>query len=149
MVAIAERVGVVWGAATGGAVAVALIAGGLLLRVTAFVTAGLALLGAEYAAVLAVESEPLDRRAPIVAAALFLCAELAWWSLELRDRIAAEAGSHLRRLAYLLGLTLAALALGAGLLALVDVVRVGGVAIVLLGAAGAVAVVSLAVPRRH
>ena len=141
-VGIADRVGVVWGAAAGGAVAVALLAIGLVARAPTFVTAGLAFLGAEYAAVLAVESEPLDRRAPVFAAALFLAAELAWWSLELRARIAAEAGSNLRRLAYLLGLTAGALALGAGVLALVDVIRVGGLAVELAGAAAAVAIVA-------
>jgi hypothetical protein len=141
---IAERIGVVWGAAAGGGLAVALVAGGLLARVPAFVTAGLVLLGAEYGAVLAIESEPLDRGAPVVAAALFLAAELAWWSLELRTRIAAEAGSYLRRLAFVLGLTIAALALGAGVLALVDAVRVGGLAVELAGAAAAVAAVALA-----
>jgi hypothetical protein len=125
-----------------------LLAGGLLLRLPAAVTAGLAIVGAAYGAVLAAESEPLDRRAPIVAAALLLTAELAWWSLELRERIAAEAGSHLRRLAFLLLLALAALALSSGLLALVDVVRIDGLAVVLLGAAAAVAVGVLALPRR-
>jgi hypothetical protein len=147
--AIAERVGVVWSAAAGGAAGVALLAIGLLARAPAFATAGLVLLGAEYAAVLAIESEPLDRRAPIVGAALFLTAELAWWSLELRARIAAEAGSYLLRLAFLLGLTAGALALGAGVLALVDVVRVGGLHIELAGAAAAVGILALALLMRR
>jgi hypothetical protein len=144
VVGVAERSGVVWGAAACGSLAVALLATGVLARVPAFATAGLALLGAEYAAVLAIEAEPLDRRAPVVAAALFLTAELAWWSLELRARIAAEAGSYLRRLAYLLGLTAGALALGGGVLALVDVVRISGLAVELAGAAAAVAILALA-----
>jgi hypothetical protein len=148
-VGIAERIGVVWGAAAGGGVAVALVAVGLLVRVPAFVTAGLVLLGAEYGAVLAIESEPLDRGAPVVAAALFLAAELAWWSLELRARIASEAGSYLRRLAFLLGLTVGALALGAGVLALVDAVRVRGLAVELAGAAAAAAILALALLTRR
>jgi hypothetical protein len=148
-VGVAERSGVVWGAAASGSLAVALLATGLLARAPAFATAGLALLAAEYAAVLAIEDEPLDRRAPIVAATLFLAAELAWWSLELRARIAAEAGSYLRRLAYLLGLTAGALALGGGVLALVDVVRVSGIAVELAGAAAAVAILALALLVRR
>jgi hypothetical protein len=78
---------------------------------------------------------------------LFLAAELAWWSLELRERIAAEAGSHLRRLAFLLLLSLGALALGGGLLAVVDVIHVDGLAILLLGAAAAALAVAVALPR--
>jgi len=143
-VGIAERTGVVWGAAAAGGIAVALLVVGLLARMPTLVTTALVVLGAEYGAVLAIESEPLDRGAPVVAAALFLAAELAWWSLELRARIAAEAGSYLRRLAFLLGLTIVALALGMGVLALVDVVRVGGLAVELAGAAAAVAAVALA-----
>lgn len=145
---LAERVAVEWGAAIGGGLGVALLTGGLLLRLPAAVTVGLALVGATYGTVLAVENAPLDRRAPVVAATLFVAAELGWWSLELRERIAAEAGSHLRRLAFVLGLGLAALALAGGLLALVDVVRVSGVGVIVLGAAAAVAVGVLALPRR-
>jgi hypothetical protein len=149
VVDIAERDGVVWGAAVGGAAGLVLLGIGLLARAPAFVTSGLVLLGAEYAAALAIEDRPLDRGAPIVAAALFLTAELAWWSLELRARIAAEAGSNLLRLAFLLGLTAGALALGAGVLALVDVVRVSGLHVELAGAAAAVGILALALLARR
>ena len=144
---MAERHAVVSGAAVGGGIGVALLAAGLVLRWPSAVTAGLALVGAAYGIALAVESRPVDRAAPVVAAVLLLAAELAWWSLELRERIAAEAGSHLRRIAFLLTLALCALALGGALLAVVDVVHVDGLAILLLGAAGAALAVSLALPR--
>jgi hypothetical protein len=127
---------------------VALIAGGLLLPLAAAVTAGLALLGAEYGLALTIESEPLDRSAPAFGAVLFLSAELAWWSLELRERIAGEAGSQLRRLAFVLALAVGAFALGGGLLAAVDVVRIGGLLVVAAGAAAAAATLALVLPRR-
>ena len=145
--AVAERSAVAWGVGVGGGLGVVLLAGGLVLRWPSAVTVGLALAGAAYGAALAIESKPIDDAAPVVAAVLFLAAELAWWSLELRERIAAEAGSHLRRLAFLLLLTLGALALGGSLLAVVDVVHVDGLAILLLGAAAAALAVSLALPR--
>ena len=145
----AEREAVAWGAAIVGGVGVVLLAGGLLLRLTAAVTIGLGIAGLVYGGVLAVEQPPLDRAAPVVAAALFVAAELAWWSLELRDRVAAEAGSQLQHLAFVLGLAICALALSFGLLALVDVVRLDGLAVVVLGAAAAVALGLLALPRRR
>lgn len=144
---MAERDSVAWAAAVGGGLGVLLVAVGLVLRWPSAVTVGLALVGAAYGTALAVESKPIDRAAPVVAAALFLAAELAWWSLELRERIAAEAGSHLRRLAFLLTLALGALALGGVVLAVVDAVHVEGLAIVVLGAAGAAVALALALPR--
>ena len=128
-----------------GGVAVSLVAVGLVLRFAAAVTAGLALAGALYAATLALEDRPIDRAAPVFAAGLFLAAELAWWSLELRSRIAGEAGSQLGRLAFVLMLTVGAFALGGGVLAAVDLVQVDGFVVVLLGAAAAVGAAGLAV----
>jgi hypothetical protein len=88
---VAERDPVAWAALGVGLFGLALLVAGLSLRVPAAITAGLAVVAGTYAAALAVESAPLDRRAPIVAAAVLLAAELAWWSLELRARIAPEA----------------------------------------------------------
>ena len=147
-VAIAERSGTAWGTATIGAVAVVLLVGGLALRLPAGVTTALVLIGGSYGVALAVENEPLDRAAPAFAAALLLCAELAWWSLELRERIAGEAGSQLRRLAFELMLAVGALALGGVLLAAVDVVRVEGLLVIALGAAAAAAALAVVLPRR-
>jgi hypothetical protein len=141
---VAERDPVAWAALGVGLFGLALLVAGLSLRVPAAITAGLAVVAGTYAAALAVESAPLDRRAPIVAAALLLAAELAWWSLELRARIAPEAGSYLRRLAFVLVLALGAYGVGALLLAVVDVARTSGLAIETVGVVAAVGAVAVA-----
>jgi hypothetical protein len=107
---------------------------------SALVPGSLVLLGSLYGAQLAVDEVPLDGAAPLVAAALVLVAELGYWSLEERDRVEGERGDDLRRLAYVALVTLAALAVTATLLALVDVVRARGLALDLLGAAAAATV---------
>ena len=61
----------------------------------------IALLGAEYVAILGFEADALDTRAPLVAGALLAVAELAYWSLELRVPVVDEAGTYLRRIALL------------------------------------------------
>jgi hypothetical protein len=91
------------------------------------------------------EEDALDQRAPLIAAALFALAELSYWSLELRQGVADEAGTQLRRIGLLSGLTLGVLALGVALLALVDGVRTGGPAVEALGVVGAVATLTLIV----
>ncbi len=146
----AEQVGLRSGNATAGVLAVLVLAGGLLLRIPASVPTAIVLVGIEYAATLAVEDSALDARAPVYAAALFAAAELGYWSLELRDAVADEAGSYLRRLGLLAGLTLGALALGQLLLALVDVSERGGIAIEAVGVVAAVtalAIVALSARR--
>ena len=139
-----ERDPVAWAALGVGTFGVVLLAAGLALRLTSAITIGLAVVGGTYATVLVVESAPLDRRAPIVAAALVLAAELAWWSLELRARIAPEAGSYLRTLARSLMLALGAYGIGAVLLAVVDVARTSGLVIEGFGAAAAAAILAVA-----
>lgn len=141
---VAERDAVAWPALGIGMFGVVVLAVGLAARLTAAITLGLAVVGGTYGVVLVVESAPLDRRAPIVAAALVLAAELGWWSLELRARIAPEAGSYLRTLALILMLTLGAYALGAVLLAVVDVARTSGLVIEGFGAAAAAAILAVA-----
>ena len=118
-----------------------LLAGGLVLRWPVLVPAALVALGAGYAALLALEGGALDERAPLVAAALFVVAELAYWSLELRDAVADEPGAYARRLALLAALGLGALAVGAGLLAVVD--AGGGIGIEVAGAVAAVAALAI------
>ena len=135
---------------TGGAIAVALLAGGLWLRRTGVVPAAVALLGLEYASLLTLEDLPLDQRAPLYAAGLLAVAELSYWSLELRAAVTDEPGSHWRRAAFLAWLCLLTLALGAALLALVDVSAGGGLALEAVGAlaaAGALALIA-ALARR-
>jgi hypothetical protein len=115
----------------------------LVLRFPPAVPLAVALLGAEYVALLGFEGGGIDVRAPLVAAALFAVAELAYWSLELRDAVTAEPGTHLRRVALLAGLSLAVVALGTALLALVEAVSARGPALDVLGAAAAVGAVAL------
>jgi hypothetical protein len=115
---------------------VALVAA-LVLEWSALVPVSLGLVGAAYATHLALDDPPLDPRAAALAASLLLAAELAYWSLEERDDVAAGPGEAWRRLAVVLGLGAAALFVSAGVLALVDVVTARGLAVDLLGAAAA------------
>ena len=131
-------------------VAVALLAAGLVFNVPVTVPAAVALFGAEYVAILGFETDALDTRAPLVAAALLAVAELAYWSLELRLPVVDEAGTHLRRIALLATFLVGVAAIGAVVLTLVEVVVAGGVAVDLLGAAaalGALALLALAARR--
>jgi hypothetical protein len=129
--------------AVAGGFALVLLLVGLLLRVPAAIPAAMVVLGAEYAALLAVEDGALDGRAPVLAAALFAIAELGYWSLELRDAVADEPGTYLRRLGLLSGLTLGALAVGELMLVLVDLSERGGIAIEAVGVAAAVAALAI------
>jgi hypothetical protein len=129
--------------AVAGGFALVLLLAGLLLRMPAAVPAALVVLGAEYAAVLAVEGGALDSRAPVLAASLFAIAELGYWSLELRDAVADEPGTYLRRLGLLSGLTLGALAVGELMLVLVDLSERGGIAIEAVGVLAAVAALAI------
>ena len=125
-----------------------LLAGGLVLRWPVLVPAALVALGGGYATLLGLEGGALDERAPLVAAALFVVAELAYWSLELRDAVADEPGAYARRLALVAALGLGALAVGAGLLAVVD--AGGGIGLEVVGAAAAVAALAIvALAARH
>lgn len=120
-----------------------LLAAGLALRVALVIPVAVAVLGAEYVALLAFEGEALDTRAPLVAAALLAVAELGYWSLELRRPVADEAGTSLRRLGLLAALLLGVLALGVVMLALVEAVSLAGPAFDLLGAVAAVGALAL------
>lgn len=139
-----------WVDGLGGGLAVLILAAGLRLQWPNTVPAAIGLLGLEYASFLALEDVPLDQRAPLYAAGLLAVAELSYWSLELRAAVTDEPGSHWRRAAFVAWLCLLSLALGAGLLALVDVGVGGGLALEALGAlaaAGALAVIA-ALARR-
>jgi hypothetical protein len=131
------------GSTAAAATAVVCLAAGLAFRVALAIPIAVALLGAEYAALLAIESDTLDARAPLVAAALLAVAELGYWSLELQGRVADEAGTYLRRIALLAASLLGVLALGAALMAAVDVLRASGPAVEVLGAAAAVGALAL------
>jgi len=145
----AEQVGLRTGNAAAGALAMLLLASGLLLRIPAVVPAAIVLIGLGYSATLAVQDGALDARAPVIAAALFAAAELGYWSLEVRDAVADEPGAYLRRLGLLAGLALGTLALGQLLLALVDVSERGGIAIEAVGVVAAVAALAIVALARR
>ncbi|HEX4930696.1 MAG TPA: hypothetical protein VFV62_08285 [Gaiellaceae bacterium] len=131
-------------------IALVVLAGGLVLRFSATVPAAITLLAAEYVAVLVFDTEALDTRAPLVAAALLAVGELAYWSLEVRGPVVDEAGTYLRRIALLALLVLGAIGLGTVVLVVVEVVEAGGVAVDMVGAAaalGALALLGLAARR--
>ena len=99
-----------------------------------------ALVGAGYAAELAVDDAALDLAAPAVAVGLFLAAELAYWSLDERIRTAGDPGQSLRRTAFVaLGAT-AIFVVSSVLLVLADEIRARGLALDLIGAIAAVGV---------
>jgi hypothetical protein len=85
----------------------------------------------------------LDEAAPLVAAALLACTELAVWSLEDRPRVVSDSGLTAARARAVAALV----ACGLGAAALVLVVAAapvgGGLAWTVLGAAAAVAVVAV------
>ena len=132
-----------WACSVAAALAVVLLAGGLGFRRPVTVPLALLSLGGGYAALLGLEGGALDERAPLVAAGHFLVAELAYWSLELREAVADESGTYVRRIALLASLALGALAVGAGLLAVVDAGERGGIGLEALGAVAAVAALAL------
>jgi hypothetical protein len=109
------------------------------------VPVSLVFLGATYATHLGVDDVPLDVKAPLLAAGLYLTAELAYWSLEERDDLRAEPGEGLRRVGVLAVLGIAALAAGGVVLAAADLTHVRGLATDLLGAAAAAAVLVVVV----
>ena len=129
--------------ATAAGAAALLLAAGLARRVALAIPVAVALLGAEYVALLGVEGGELDARAPLVAGALLGVAELGYWSLELLGAVADEAGTYLRRVALLATLLLGTIGAGVVLLAVVEVVSASGAAVDLLGALAAVAALIL------
>jgi hypothetical protein len=105
---------------------------------------GIALVGASYGGFLAIRNGAVDRWAPAVAAALFVAAELGYWSLE-RSPSRSERTVVLRRLAGLVGGTVVTALIGS----LVLLIATGAAGGVLLEAAGvAAAVLALAAIAR-
>jgi hypothetical protein len=107
------------------------------------VVAVLAVLGGCYAVILVIDDPPLDGHAAVVGAGLLAIGELAHLSLASRTAVTDEAGGDARRVARIAVLALAAMAVGGVVLALVDLVRAGGIAVELVGAGAAIAAVGL------
>lgn len=136
--------------ATAGVLAAVVLAGGLVFRFAPAVPIAVLVLAAAYTALVLRQVDGIDTRAPLVAVALFAVAELAYWSSELRGKVADEAGTYLRRAALLGFLLVGTVAAGMALLVLAEEVGAEGVAVELVGAAaivGALALVAVAARR--
>jgi hypothetical protein len=128
-----------------GAAAVAALLAGLLLRWSAALAVGVALLGAQQALRLELGSDALDAATPVSAGALLLAAELAWWSIETRVPAWSQSGVGALRTATVL-LVCAAATVVSALVALAAGASVGGGTVLeltgVVAAIGALAVVA-------
>ena len=104
------------------------------------VAGSLLLLGGVYGMQLAVDDAPLDLAVAVFAGGVLVTAELAYWSLEEREKVKGEPGDGVQRLAFVGFLGVAAAVIATVLLGLVDTVRARGLAVDLLGAMAAAAV---------
>ena len=104
----------------------------------------LLVLAVTYAAAIASRGAEIDHAAPLVAAGLLLCSELAAWSIDERFAIAAERAVVVSRAVAVGLLTVAGLAVSALVLSLAAAPVGGGLAWTFLGAAAALLVVALA-----
>ena len=131
-----------------GAAGSGVVALGLVIRKPLLLPWGIAGVGAGYAVFLSLRADTVDTRAPLVAAALFTAAELAFWSVEFgvgrRDRLVV-----VRRVSLL-----AVEAFGTALLAALLLVVAGGAraglgleALGVLAAVGSVAIVAVLTAR--
>ena len=130
----------------------ALVTIGIVLRWPVVIPAAVVALATPYVAALGFELDGIDTRAPLVAALLFVVADLAYWSLELRGALADEPGTYVRRVALLAALAVATIVGGTVVLAVVEAITAEGVAFDLLGAAaavGAIALLALAAASRR
>ena len=115
----------------------------VLLRRSFPIALGVLVIALPYVAILTLETESLDARAPLLGALLFGAAELAYWSLELRGSLTDEPGTYLRRVALIASLVFATFMGGTVVLALVEAFGAGGATVDALGAAAALAVLAL------
>ena len=92
-----------------------------------------------------IDAPTLDARSAVVAATLLAIGELAHLSLEARLAVTGEGGTLARRVGWIAVLAVIALGLGASIIAVVDVLRTGGLAVEVVGVAAAVGIVALLV----
>lgn len=92
-----------------------------------------------------IDEPALDGRSAVMGAALLAIGELGYVSVEVRPAVTDEAGAATRRVAFVAVMTLFALGIGSAMLAVVDLLRAGGIAIEALGAAAAAGVVGMLV----
>lgn len=126
-----------------GAPALLILLVGLVARWSGALTAAIVVLGAQQAVRLELGSDAFDEWVPLTAAALLLCAELAWWSIEPRIPAWAQRDLATRRLATILALCAGGAALGAVMLVAAGASISGGVALELAGIVAATAAVAI------
>jgi hypothetical protein len=134
-----------------GVLALPVLLGGLVVRGSAALAVGIALLGAQQAVRLALGRDALDSWTPLSAGALLLAAELAWWSVEPRVPAWSQLGLAGRRLGTVLLVCTAASAVSAVVLVAAGAPVSGGFGLELAGvvaATGALAVVAWVARRR-
>ncbi len=134
-----------WAAGLLGAVCSVVLAAALLGGWPALVAPAAAALGAGYAVVVAANGGSLDLAAPVVAVALLLVCELAYWSHELRATSPDEPGARALHAAWLALLALGSLVPGGALLVLAGAAHVSGIAVEAAGALAAGAAVAAVV----
>ena len=139
VVAVDERKDVAAGI---GAAALALLALALARRITALVPWPIALAGAGYAVMLALNADATDAAAPLYAAGLLLAAELAYWSLEARG-VPEERGLLPLRVGVIAACCLGTIVVGGALMVAAAAGGRGGVALEAVGVAAAAAAVAL------
>jgi hypothetical protein len=127
-----------------GAIGAMLLAFVLLRRMDELLPWTLVLLGVAYTVSLVFAGSGVDDGAPLVAAAMLVCAELAAWSLDEQHPIAAERAVVVVR-AGALGTLVAASIAAAGLVVALSLAPGSGLGWTVLGAAASVLVVAVAV----
>jgi len=127
----------------GGGVALAVLLAGLILRWSAALAVGVALLGAQQATRLALGPEAVDEATPLIATGLLLVAELAWWSVEPRVPAWWQLGVLARRLGTLVLTCVAALAVSAVVVVAAGAPVNGGTLLELVGVLAAAAALAL------
>lgn len=134
-----------WAVGLLGAAGAVVLAVALLGGWPGLVAPAAAALGAGYAVVVAAEGGPLDLSAPLVAVALLLVCELAYWSHELRVTSPDEPGARALHAAWLALLALGSLVPCTALLVLAGAAPVSGIAVEAAGTLAAAAAVAAVV----
>lgn len=116
---------------------------GVALRWSAALAVGVALLGAQQAVRLALGPDALDAWTPLVAGALLLVAELAWWSVEPRVPAWSESWQASRRLVTVLLVCAAGSVVSAVVLVASGAPLRGGVGFELVGVLAATAALAV------
>ena len=120
-----------------------MLLGGLVVRWSAALAVGTALLGGQQALRLALGPDELDAWTPVYAGALLLVAELAWWSIEPRAPSWAQPGLAPRRAATVLLTCLGATAVSAVVVVVAGAPLEGGFALELTGIVAATAALAV------